>query len=62
MSDKLWRDDLDFDVDYNLDSVICETKKHDDAILKSKDISKAQIWTAISILNKKISDLSNERS
>lgn len=56
----LWRQNLDLVIDQNLNELIQETKEYDTAIQNAKDKSKAQLWVAIAILNKKINELSIE--
>lgn len=58
MSDKNWRNNLDLVVEQNLNELISETKEFDYAINLAKDKSKAQMWIALAIINKKLNDLS----
>jgi hypothetical protein len=58
MSNKNWRNSLDLVVEQNLNELISETKEYDSAVSSAKDKSKAQIWVALAIVNKKLNDLS----
>ncbi|NQZ84560.1 MAG: hypothetical protein HRU03_02480 [Nanoarchaeales archaeon] len=61
MSDKNWRNNLDLVIEQNLNELINETYEYDYAIKKAKDKSKAQMWVALAIINKKLNDLSLEK-
>lgn len=52
-----WREELELLVEKNLNELILETKEYNQAILKAKDSSKAQIWTALALLNHKIKQI-----
>ena len=58
MSDKNWRNKLDLVVEQNLSELILETKEYDYAVNLAKDKSKAQMWIALAIVNKKLNELS----
>lgn len=61
MSDLKWRDDLDLIVDKSLNELILETKEFDYAIKKSKNKSKAQLWTALALINMKLNKILHEK-
>lgn len=54
MTKKSWRHELDLLVEENLSELLNETKLYDNAITKSSDKSKAQMWVAMAILNSKL--------
>jgi hypothetical protein len=58
MSKQNWRNELDLVVEQNLSELILETKEYDYAITSAKDKSKAQMWVALAIVNKKLNELS----
>ena len=62
MGDRNWRDKLDLVVEQNLNELINETKEFDYAISSAKDKSKAQMWVALAIINRKLNDLSLENT
>ena len=49
-----WRRELDLDIDESLTQLLNETKLYDNAISGAQDKSKAQMWVAMAILNKKL--------
>lgn len=61
MGDSKWRYDLDLLIEENIRELIRETKEYDDAILRSRNKGKAQIWVALAILNHKINKLDIEK-
>lgn len=61
MTNNKWREDLDLVVEKNLNELILETKEFDYAISQSKDKSKAQIWTALALINMKLNKLIHEK-
>ena len=58
MNRKNWRSELDNVINNNIDELIKETKKYDNAIKNSKDKSKAQLWVALAIINSKLNQIS----
>jgi len=58
MSDNDWRKKLDLVVEQNLKELVLETREYNFAIDSAKDKSKAQLWVALAIINKKLNDLS----
>jgi len=55
-----WKDNLDPKLKEHFDELILEVVKEKEAYIEAKDPSKAQLWSAIAILNKKVSDLELE--
>jgi hypothetical protein len=55
-----WRDKLDPTIKEHFEKLIKTTSNEQDAYLKSKKPSRAQLWTALAILSKKVSDLELE--
>lgn len=52
-----WRKGLGKELQYHLERIILESYSHKHAIEQAKDKSKAQLWVALGILNKKIAEL-----
>lgn len=52
-----WRKGLSKELQYHLERIILESYSHKYAIEMAKDKGKAQLWVALSILNKKIVEL-----
>lgn len=61
MADKKWRKNLDLLVDKSLNDLIMETKEFEYAIKESKNKSKAQIWTALALINLKLNKILQEK-
>lgn len=61
MGDKNWRNNLDLVVEQNLNELINETKEYNSSISLAKDKSKAQMWVALAIINRKLNELSLEK-
>lgn len=57
MTDNLWRESLDPLIEENLREILKESREYDYAISKSSDKGKAQLWTAIAVLNHKLNCL-----
>lgn len=53
-----WRDNLDPVLQEVFEELLVDVKKEKKAYTSAKDISKAQLWCAILVLSKRISDLS----
>ena len=52
-----WRKGLSKELQYHLERAILESYSHKYAIEQAKDKGKAQLWVALAILQKKISEL-----
>jgi hypothetical protein len=55
-----WRDNLDPKIKEHFEDLIKETAREENAYRSASKPSKAQLWTALAILNKRISDLELE--
>lgn len=61
MANNKWREELDLIVEKNLNELILETKEFDYAINQSSNKSKAQIWTALALINMKLNKLIHDK-
>ncbi|MGB9707854.1 MAG: hypothetical protein ACPLXC_00800 [Candidatus Pacearchaeota archaeon] len=52
-----WRKGLSKELRYHLEKIILESYSHKHAITHAKDKGKAQLWVALAILQKKITEL-----